>query len=138
MSASAARAASSQRPTDQPSAASTTPNRWCGASSVSSRAGRAVSTRRSAYSCMESAPTMSAPIAWARRRARADLPLAVGPAISQMRGSDLGADMRTVLTVVVPDYDTLQEVLPHALDAVARSGSTIQDTDILGDGAFDI
>jgi phosphoserine phosphatase len=46
--------------------------------------------------------------------------------------------MRTVLTVVVPDYDTLQEVLPHAVDAVARAGSTIQDTDILGDGAFDI
>ena len=46
--------------------------------------------------------------------------------------------MRTVLTVVVPDYDTLQEVLPQALEAVARAGSTIEDTDILGDGAFDI
>jgi phosphoserine phosphatase len=46
--------------------------------------------------------------------------------------------MRTVLTVVVPDYDTLQEILPHAVDAVARCGSTIEDTDILGEGAFDI
>ena len=46
--------------------------------------------------------------------------------------------MRTVLTVVVPDYDTLQEVLPQALEAVARSGSTIEDTDVLGEGAFDI
>ena len=46
--------------------------------------------------------------------------------------------MRTVLTVVVPDYDTLQELLPQALEAVARSGSIIEDTDILGDGAFDI
>jgi phosphoserine phosphatase len=46
--------------------------------------------------------------------------------------------MRTVLTVVVPDYDTLQEILPQALEAVARCGSRIEDTDILGDGAFDI
>jgi phosphoserine phosphatase len=46
--------------------------------------------------------------------------------------------MRIVLTVVVPDYDKLQEVLPQALEAVAGAGSTIQDTDILGDGAFDI
>ena len=46
--------------------------------------------------------------------------------------------MRIVLTVVVPDYDTLQLVLPQALEAVAGAGSSIQDTDILGDGAFDI
>ena len=46
--------------------------------------------------------------------------------------------MRIVLTVVVPDYDKLQEVLPQTLEAVAGAGSTIQDTDILGDGAFDI
>ena len=38
----------------------------------------------------------------------------------------------------MPDYDKLQELLPQALEAVARSGSTIEDTDILGDGAFDI
>ena len=46
--------------------------------------------------------------------------------------------MRIVLTVVVPDYDKLQEILPQTLEAVAGAGSTIQDTDILGDGAFDI
>ena len=46
--------------------------------------------------------------------------------------------MRIVLTVVVPDYDTLQNVLPQTLEAVAGAGSTIEDTDILGDGAFDI
>jgi phosphoserine phosphatase len=46
--------------------------------------------------------------------------------------------MRIVLTVVVPDYDKLQEVLPQTLEAVAGAGSTIEDTDILGDGAFDI
>ncbi|MBS0332698.1 MAG: phosphoserine phosphatase SerB [Proteobacteria bacterium] len=46
---------------------------------------------------MESALTISAPVASARRRASADLPLAVGPAISQMRGA-----MELVLTVVAP------------------------------------
>jgi phosphoserine phosphatase len=46
--------------------------------------------------------------------------------------------MRIVLTVVVPDYDKLQEILPQTLEAVAGAGSTIQDTAILGDGAFDI
>src|SRR5579864_7636021 len=46
---------------------------------------------------MESALTISPPVALASRRASADLPLAVGPAISQMRGS-----MDLVLTVVAP------------------------------------
>src|SRR6202012_2332117 len=46
---------------------------------------------------MESALTISAPWASASRRANADLPLAVGPAISQMRGA-----MELVLTVVAP------------------------------------
>ena len=32
----------------------------------------------------------------------------------------------------------MQEALPHALEAVALSGSTIVDTETLGDGAFDI
>ena len=41
--------------------------------------------------------TTSAPVAWAMRSASADLPLAVGPAISQMRGS-----MDLVLTFVSP------------------------------------
>src|SRR5271155_424910 len=81
---------------------------------------------------------MSPPTVCASRRDSADLPLAVGPAISQMRGSEMGADMRIVLTVVVPDYDTLQNVLPQTLEAVAGAGSSIEDTDILGDGAFDI
>src|ERR1041385_2435965 len=46
---------------------------------------------------MESALTISPPTIPARRRASADLPLAVGPAISQMRGS-----MELVLTLVAP------------------------------------
>ncbi|HEY2706924.1 MAG TPA: phosphoserine phosphatase SerB [Caulobacteraceae bacterium] len=46
--------------------------------------------------------------------------------------------MRIVLTVVARDFETLQDALPYALEAVAGTGATIQDTDILGDGAFDI
>src|SRR3954468_8155170 len=46
---------------------------------------------------MESAFTISAPTASASRSASADLPLAVGPAISQMRGV-----MELVLTLVAP------------------------------------
>src|SRR4051794_10796648 len=46
---------------------------------------------------MESALTISASAASARRSARLDLPLAVGPAISQMRGS-----MDLVLTLLAP------------------------------------
>jgi len=46
--------------------------------------------------------------------------------------------MRTVLTIVAPDFDVLQESLPLALEAVAGAGSTIQDIDILGAGAADI
>ncbi|HTX49967.1 MAG TPA: phosphoserine phosphatase SerB [Caulobacteraceae bacterium] len=46
--------------------------------------------------------------------------------------------MRTVLTLVAKDYDGLQEAFPHALEAVAASGSSVQDTDVLGDGAADI
>src|SRR4051794_23456679 len=46
---------------------------------------------------MESALTISAPISRASRSASADLPLAVGPAISQMRRV-----MELVLTLVAP------------------------------------
>jgi phosphoserine phosphatase len=46
--------------------------------------------------------------------------------------------MRVVLTLVARDYDSLQETLPLALEAVAGAGATIQDTDILGDGAADL
>jgi len=46
--------------------------------------------------------------------------------------------MRIVLTVVAKDFDALQEALPHALEAVAASGSPVADTEILGAGAADI
>src|SRR5580658_1203305 len=75
----------------------------------------------------------------ASRSASADLPLAVGPAISQMRRSSSARTvMRIVLTVVARNFDALQEALPQALEAVAGVGSTIADTDILGAGAADI
>jgi phosphoserine phosphatase len=46
--------------------------------------------------------------------------------------------MRIVLTVVTNDYDAMQDALPMALEAVAGAGSSIQGTESLGEGAFDI
>ncbi|MFI4934707.1 MAG: phosphoserine phosphatase SerB [Caulobacterales bacterium] len=46
--------------------------------------------------------------------------------------------MQIVLTVVAPDFDVLQEVLPHAVEAVAGAGSPVKATEILGTGAADI
>src|SRR5579862_7506253 len=55
-----------------------------------------------------------------------------------MRGSESGAGMRIVLTLVAKDFDGLQETLPVALEAVAGSGSPIGDTDLLSDCAADL
>src|ERR1700741_1510169 len=91
---------------------------------------------------MESALITSPPTAWARRRASADLPLAVGPAISQMRGASPSLSppgpMLLALTLVTPNFDILQEALPMALEAVAMAGPRVERTEILGDGAADI
>ncbi|MGH6957145.1 MAG: phosphoserine phosphatase SerB, partial [Caulobacteraceae bacterium] len=46
--------------------------------------------------------------------------------------------MKIVLTLVARDFETLQEVLPQALEGVAAAGSPIEDTEILGAGAADI
>jgi phosphoserine phosphatase len=46
--------------------------------------------------------------------------------------------MQIVLTLVAKDYDGLQEYLPQALEAVARCGSPVSDTELLGDGAMDL
>ena len=46
--------------------------------------------------------------------------------------------MQAVLTLVAKDYEGLQQAMPHALEAIAGSGSPIGDTDVLGDGAVDI
>src|SRR5579871_2940172 len=82
---------------------------------------------------MASALTISPPVSRASSSARADFPLAVGPAISQMR-----AAMQIVLTLVAKDLDSLENLLPHALEAMAGAGCTIEETDILGDGAADL
>ncbi len=46
--------------------------------------------------------------------------------------------MQVVLTLVARDLDSLEENLPHALEAAAGAGCTIQESDILGDGAADL
>ena len=66
------------------------------------------------------------------------MPLAVGPAISQMRGSTVRDAMQIVLTLVAPDLEALELALPNALEAVAGAGCDVKDTDILGPGATDI
>ncbi|HEX7759406.1 MAG TPA: phosphoserine phosphatase SerB [Caulobacteraceae bacterium] len=46
--------------------------------------------------------------------------------------------MLLALTLVTPDYDTLQEALPMALEAVAMAGRPVERTEVLGDGAAEI
>ena len=46
--------------------------------------------------------------------------------------------MRQVLTLVCPDYATLQLALPEALEAVAAAGAPVADMHMLGDGAIDL
>lgn len=83
---------------------------------------------------MESALTNSAPVASASLRARADLPLAVGPAISQMRGP-----MELVLTTVVPPKaasfyigvsDALGPIEARVTDSVLLSDGAVSATDL--------
>ena len=57
-----------------------------GTRASSDSVGRAVITRNSRYSCMLSVLITTPPRRSARARARADLPLAVGPAISRAHG----------------------------------------------------
>jgi phosphoserine phosphatase len=42
------------------------------------------------------------------------------------------------LTLVAPDLDILEEVLPDALEAVAGAGYPVKDMQILGPGALDL
>jgi phosphoserine phosphatase len=79
---------------------------------------------------MESALTISAPVAVASRSASADLPLAVGPAISQMRGS-----MELVLTLVAPpNAGALSVNLREVFASVGARGKESRKLDA-GDGA---
>src|SRR5579875_2377669 len=80
---------------------------------------------------MESALTISPPTASARASARADLPLAVGPAISQTPA------MLYALTLVTPDPDALPEACQRALAAVASAGARVKEPRPLGPGAMD-
>src|SRR6185312_9365704 len=79
---------------------------------------------------MESALTSSPPTASARRRASADLPLAVGPAISQMRGA-----MDLVLTLVAPpNAGAFSLNLREVFASVGARGKESRKLDA-GDGA---
>ena len=81
---------------------------------------------------MESALTISPPNASATRRAKADFPLAVGPAISQMRGC-----MECVLTIVVPPAFA-EQGLGLWLDGVMHTlGDAVLNTEMLN-GAYDV
>ena len=75
---------------------------------------------------MESALTISPPRWSAKRRASADLPLAVGPAISQMRGA-----MELVLTLVGDAPDA-------AVEALAGAGLGVKTPVVLGRGAVEV
>jgi phosphoserine phosphatase len=46
--------------------------------------------------------------------------------------------MRLVLTLVAPDFDTLQDALPTAVEAVAAAGAPVSDMAVLGEGAADL
>ena len=73
---------------------------------------------------------ISAPVACASRSASADLPLAVGPAISQMRRA-----MQLVLTTVVPPSDYWARGFDiNFRDALTSAGATLTGTDVLADG----
>ncbi len=76
--------------------------------------------------------TISPPVASANARASADLPLAVGPAISQTHRSMLYA-----LTLVTPDPATLPHAGDLALKALASGGARVKEPRSLGVGATD-
>src|SRR6516165_1503566 len=82
---------------------------------------------------MESALTISACSAWASLSASADLPLAVGPAISQMRRC-----MELVLTLVSPAPGALPAAEAAVDQALARADVPVKAHEPLGPGAVDL
>src|SRR5690606_24880084 len=82
---------------------------------------------------MESALTISPPESLASLKARADLPLAVGPAISQMRGS-----MQLALTLVSPAADAAPQAVKPIAEALAGAGARVKEPRPLGPGAVDL
>src|SRR5690606_32593159 len=69
----------------------------------------------------------------ASRSASADLPLAVGPAISQMRGS-----MQIALTLVSPDAEAVSAAVPAVAAALAGVRARVKEPRPLGPGAIDL
>src|SRR5690349_18808652 len=80
---------------------------------------------------MESALTISPPSRSARLSARADLPLAVGPAISQTHL------MHFALTLVSPDPEAVDAARSLVEQAVAGAGGHVKETRYLGPNAID-
>jgi phosphoserine phosphatase len=76
---------------------------------------------------------ISASAASASRSAKLDLPLAVGPAISQMRGS-----MQFALTLVSPQPDAAADALPAVAQALAGVRARVKEPRPLGPGALDV
>ena len=46
--------------------------------------------------------------------------------------------MRLAFTLVAPDFDSLQDALPAALEAIARTGRPCAGMEVLGEGAADL
>src|SRR5215218_6895962 len=82
---------------------------------------------------MESALTISRPTASASLSASADLPLAVGPAISQMRPV-----MQLVLTLVGPDGAETKAAHGRIVEALASAAAEVKPPIMLGHGAVDV
>src|SRR4051812_45623849 len=80
---------------------------------------------------MESALTISPSSSRANRRARADLPLAVGPAISQTDS------MHFALTLVSPDPEAVDPARSLVEQAVAGLGGHVKQTAYLGPNCID-
>ena len=76
---------------------------------------------------------ISAPNFCAKARARADLPLAVGPAISQMRGV-----MQIALTLVGAHADLVTAAIGDITPGLAALGAHVKEPSHLGPGAVDL
>src|SRR5579875_2348267 len=82
---------------------------------------------------MESALTTSPPSVSARRSARADLPLAVGPAISQT----LGSMALFAVTLVGPDFQAVEAAAGRARSLAGEAGE-VKSIERLGPAAIDL
>lgn len=81
---------------------------------------------------------ISPPILSANANARADFPLAVGPAISQTGASSEISPMLAALTLVSPDPAALSAAADLAHEAVSRADAVVKDRVRLGPDALDL